>query len=96
MLFGVPMLPLLGVVAALLMTAAVTTAVTHKGTAYIVAIVVAFPIIGIMRLLVKHDEDKFKLIWMWIMSRLQEKNYSHWKALSYGPFDTYRGKRKGY
>jgi type IV secretion system protein VirB3 len=96
MLFSVPMLPLLGVIAALLMTAVMVAAITHKGTAYIVAIVAAFPIIGIMRLMVKHDEDKFRLVWMWIMSRLREKNFTHWKALSYGPFNTQCGKRKGH
>jgi type IV secretory pathway VirB3-like protein len=94
MLFGVPMLPIFCVVATLLMTAAIASAVTRKGMPYIIAIITAFPIIGVMRLMVKHDEDKFKLIGMWIVSRLKERNYFHWKALSYGSFDAKKGIRK--
>jgi type IV secretory pathway VirB3-like protein len=95
MIFGVPMFPLFCVIAVLLMTAAIWSAVSHKATGYVFAIVTAFPIVGIMRLMVKHDEDKFKLIGMWITSRMKEKNFRHWKAVSYGTFDASFRKRKG-
>jgi type IV secretion system protein VirB3 len=85
MLFGVPMFPLFFAFAALVMSAAIGAVITKNGTPWIVMIIFAFPVIGIMRLLVKHDDEKFKLIWLWFLSRVREKNMPFWKALSYGP-----------
>jgi type IV secretion system protein VirB3 len=84
-LFGVPLFPLFFTIAALIMTASIFTAITKQAGPWVIVIIATFPIIGTMRLIVKHDEDKFKLLWMWFLSRLREKNFQHWKAVSYGP-----------
>jgi len=85
MIAGVPIFPLFFAVAGLVMTAAIAAAITKTGFPWIMAIIMAFPLIGIMRLIVKHDEEKFKLLWLWLRSRIREKNFRYWKSISYGP-----------
>ncbi len=76
MVFGVPIVPLFVV------------AFTIGFLSILTTVLLNFLTIGailIMRMIVKNDDQKFRILGLWLLFRLQDMNRSFWKGSTYSP-----------
>lgn len=77
MLWGVPIYPLVCVSLIVFLITAWTS---------ILFCLILIPIILIMRVIVQHDDQQFRLLWLKIRFRSNQRNSKFWKAAAYSPF----------
>jgi type IV secretory pathway VirB3-like protein len=76
MFFGVPIMPLFVVVFIVAFLSILTTVLLNF---------LSIPLILIMRTIVKSDDQKFRIIGLWILFRVQDMNRGFWKTAAYSP-----------
>lgn len=84
MFLGVPIVPLFVVVGVIGFLSVLTTVLLNF---------IFIPVVLVMRMIVKHDDQKLRIIGLWLLSRIQDRNRGFWKAASYSP--TIYKKRRG-
>jgi type IV secretion system protein VirB3 len=84
MFLGVPIVPLFVVVGGIGFLSVLTTVLLNF---------ISIPVVLVMRMIVKHDDQKLRIIGLWLLSRIQDRNRGFWKAASYSP--TIYKKRRG-
>ena len=76
MVFGVPILPLFIVALSIGFLSILTTVLLNFLT---------IGAVFIMRMIVKNDDQKFRILGLWLLFRLQDGNRTFWKAAAYSP-----------
>lgn len=76
MFLGVPIVPLFVVVGGVGFLSVLTTVLLNA---------ISIPAVLVMRMIVKHDDQKLRIIGLWLLFRIQDKNRGFWKAASYSP-----------
>lgn len=80
MVFGVPIVPLFVVAFGIGFLSILTTVLLNFLT---------LGAVFIMRMIVKNDDQKFRIIGLWLLFRLQDPNRRFWKGAAYSPL-TYK------
>jgi type IV secretion system protein VirB3 len=76
MVFGVPILPFFVVVFGIGFLSILTTVLLNFLTVGLVYV---------MRIIVKNDDQRFRIIGLWLYFRLQDMNRGFWRSAAYSP-----------
>jgi type IV secretory pathway VirB3-like protein len=76
MVFGVPIMPLFVVAFSIGFLSILTTVLLNFLT---------IGAIFIMRMIVKNDDQKFRILGLWLFFRIQDMNRGFWKSAAYNP-----------
>lgn len=60
------------------------------------ALALAGALLAISRLIVRHDANAFRLLWLWSMTKARCRNRIWWGGSSYSPLPVTGAKRKGF
>jgi len=60
------------------------------------ALALAGAFLAIARLIVRHDANAFRLLWLWTMTKARCRNRGWWGGSSYSPLPTQGARRKGF
>ena len=52
--------------------------------------------LAVARLIVRHDANAFRLLWLWTMTKARSRNRAWWGGSSYSPLPVAGLKRKGF
>lgn len=52
--------------------------------------------LAVARLIVRHDANAFRLLWLWTMTKARSRNRAWWGGSSYSPLPVDGLKRKGF
>jgi type IV secretion system protein VirB3 len=52
--------------------------------------------LAVARLIVRHDANAFRLLWLWTMTKARSRNRAWWGGSSYSPLPVTGLKRKGF
>jgi type IV secretion system protein VirB3 len=74
--------------------AACLTLIITGNPLYALALAGAF--LAIARLIVRHDANAFRLLWLWTMTKARCRNRGWWGGSSYSPLPIDGAKRRGF
>ncbi len=60
------------------------------------AMALAGVFLAIVRLIVRHDTNAFRLLWLWTMTKARCRNRAWWGGSSYSPLPIAGAKRQGF